>query len=74
MMDPKRQGEIALLLLEALLRRHGIMLSREMMREGTRVAKAVGITLDELKEFAEPMLQKFVSELFSKESKSQGGA
>lgn len=63
-MDPKKQGEIALLLLKYLMRDHGIKLSLNNMRELGNLAMHIGISPEELKQFAKPLLQEFLDECF----------
>jgi hypothetical protein len=64
-MDPKRQGEIALMVLKYLLRKQGIELSRNKMRETSGLAKAIGISVEELKQFVQPLVEEFMRELFA---------
>ncbi len=65
-MDPKRQGEIALKLVKHLLRkRGGITLSQDNMREFGNVAKAIEVPVEELKQFAKPLMQELLDECFS---------
>jgi hypothetical protein len=64
-MDPKRQGEIALKLVKHLLRKRGITLSHDNMREFGNVAKAIGVTVEELRQFAKPLMQELLDECFS---------
>ena len=55
-MDPKRQGEIALKLVKQLMRKRGIQLSQDNMREFGNIAKAIEVPV-ELKQFAKPLMQ-----------------
>ena len=64
-MDPKRQGEIALKLVKYLMRKRGIQLSQENMREFGNVAKAIEVPVEELKQFAKPLMQEVLDECFS---------
>ncbi|MEK7169537.1 MAG: hypothetical protein AAB377_00140 [Patescibacteria group bacterium] len=64
-MDPKRQGEIALKLVKQLMRKRGIQLSQDNMREFGNVAKAIEVPVEELKQFAKPLMQEFLDECFS---------
>lgn len=64
-MTPQRQGEIALKVLEHLVCRRGITLSQNVMRQLGNTAKEIGISSDELKEFAKPIMQKLLDECFS---------
>ena len=64
-MDPKRQGEIALKLVKYLMRKRGIQLSQDNMREFGNVAKAIEVPVEELKQFAKPLMQELLDECFS---------
>ncbi len=64
-MDEKRQGEISLLLVKYLLRKKGIELSQNKMREADGVAKAIGIPVGELKKFVQLLIEEFTVELFT---------
>ena len=64
-MDPKRQGEIALKLVKYLMRKRGIQLSQDNMREFGNVAKAIEVPVEELKQFAKPLMQEVLDECFS---------
>ena len=64
-MDPKRQGEIALKLVKYLVRKRGITLSQDNMREFGNVAKAIEVPVEELKQFAKPLMQEVLDEYFS---------
>jgi hypothetical protein len=64
MMDEKRQGEIALMFVKYLVRKHGVEVSRNKMREADGLAKAIGIPVEELKQFVQPLLEEFIHELF----------
>ena len=64
MLDPKRQGEIALLLVKYFIRRRGITISHDNMRELGNTAKAIGVTSDELRQFAKPLIQEALDECF----------
>lgn len=63
-MDAKRQGEIALLIVRYMIRRRGVMLSHDTMREFGNIAKSTGIPVEELKQFARPLLREFLDECF----------
>ena len=63
--DEKRQGEISLLLVKYLLRKKGIELSQNKMREADGVAKAIGIPVGELKKFVQLLIEEFTVELFT---------
>jgi len=64
-MDPKRQGEIALQLVKHLMRKRGITLSQDNMRDFGNVAKAIGVPVEELKQFAKPLMQELLDECFA---------
>ena len=64
-MDPKRQGEIALKLVKHLLRKRGTTLSQDNMREFGNVAKVIEVPVEELKQFAKPLMQELLDECFS---------
>lgn len=66
-MTPQRQGEIALKVLKYILRRHGIKLSQEMMRDFGNVAKAIEVPIEELRQFAKPLCQEVLDEYFGKD-------
>ena len=64
-MTPQRQGEIALKVLKHILRRRGINLNQEAMRDFGNVAKAIDVSVEELKEFSKPLYQEVLDECFS---------
>ena len=64
-MDPKRQGEIALKLVKYLMRKRSIQLSQDNMRGFGNVAKAIEVPVEELKQFAKPLMQEVLDECFS---------
>lgn len=63
-MDPKRQGEIAILLVRHILREKGVRVSKEMVRELANVAKKINVPLEELKDFFKPLLEEMIEEVF----------
>ncbi len=63
-MEEKRQGEIALKLVKHLIRERGITLTQTKQREFGNVAKAIGVSVEELKRFIKPLLQEFLDEYF----------
>lgn len=65
-MDAKRQGEIAVVLFRLHLRKKGVKLSRSKMREFGNMAKATGVTVEELKEFFRPFVQEVVDDCLGK--------
>jgi hypothetical protein len=64
-MDPKRRGEIALKVVKLLMRKRGVTLSQNNMREFGNLAKEVGVSVEELKQFAQPLVQELLDEYFS---------
>lgn len=64
-MDPTRQGEIALKLVKYLMHKRGVTLSQENMREFGNIAKATGVSVQELKQFAKPLVQELLDECFA---------
>ncbi|PIP23820.1 MAG: hypothetical protein COX36_01265 [Candidatus Nealsonbacteria bacterium CG23_combo_of_CG06-09_8_20_14_all_38_19] len=64
-MDPKRQGEIALMLVKYFMRKRGITLSQDKMRDLGNVAKAIGVSVEELRQFAKPLAQELFEECFA---------
>lgn len=64
-MDPKRQYEIAVLLVKEILRKRGIRLSKEIVRDLGNVAQKIGRNTEELKIFFEPLIREMVNEMFS---------
>jgi hypothetical protein len=65
-MDPKRQGEIALLLVKQQLREEGVRLTPNFRREVGNKAKAIYISIEELMEFTELIVRELVEETFAK--------
>jgi len=65
MEDPKRQGEIALKVVKHLMRKRGVTLSQNNMREFGNAAKEIGVPVEELKQFAQPLVQELLDECFS---------
>jgi len=61
MEDPKRQGEIALKVVKHLMRKRG----QNNMREFGNAAKEIGVPVEELKQFAQPLVQELLDECFS---------
>jgi len=64
-MDPKRQGEIALKLVKFYMREKGITLSQNNMRKLGNISKAIGVPIEELKQFAKPLAQELIEECFA---------
>lgn len=65
-MDEKRKGEIALILLKYRMARSNLRLGPDFKRELGNVAKATGISLDELKEFGRIIIEELLDETFGK--------
>ncbi len=61
-MDEKRRGEIALALLKYRVGREGIRLTPDIKRDLGNVAKATGISLNELKEFVRISIREMLDE------------
>ncbi len=59
-MDEKRQGEIALKLVKYFIRQRGITFVKEDMGELKSVAIAIGISVEQLKQFLKPLAQEFL--------------
>lgn len=68
-MSKERQGEIALKILRRQLRKNGVKLNNDSVRELGNIAKELGIQLSDLKEFARIILEEeteqFVTEHLS---------
>lgn len=74
-METKRQGEIALKLVKFYIHKKGISFSQNDIREFRNVAKAIGISVEEFKQFVMPLVEQLVNQWFAKEySENQGGA
>jgi len=69
-MDENRKGQIAIMVLKDILREKGVRLAPDFRREMGNKAKAIGIPMDELMEFFEPIILELVNETFAK-SKNQ---
>jgi hypothetical protein len=64
-MDQKRQGEIAIRLVKHIMRKQGLRLSHNEMRELGNVAKAIGVPVEELKQFTKLLVQELIDECFT---------
>lgn len=64
MMDEKRKGEIALLILKRKFAKDGIRLDENFRRNLGNEAKAINVTLEELLEFSELFVRDLVDQLF----------
>ena len=62
MMDPKRKGEIALAILKHRIGHEGIQLNPNSRRRLGNIARATGIPLVELKEFAREVTTEMIKE------------
>ena len=65
-MDKKRKGEIAFALLKYRIGREGIRLTPDIKRDLGNLATAIGIPLDELKEFGKILVEELLQEAFGK--------
>ncbi|KKT00334.1 MAG: hypothetical protein UW07_C0024G0007 [Candidatus Nomurabacteria bacterium GW2011_GWF2_43_8] len=68
-MDPKRQGEIALLFFKMKLREQGIKVAPALLRQLGNTAKTLGISINEASEFVEMMVRELVDEVFAESKK-----
>ena len=68
-MDEKRMGEIALVLAKYRIGQEGIRLNPNFKRELGNVAKATGISLDELMEFGKILVEELTEETFGKQER-----
>lgn len=64
-LDERRQGEIALKILRYMLRREGVRLSPDRMRDLGNLSKEIGVPIEELKQFAKPLVQELVDDCFA---------
>lgn len=69
MLDEKRKGEIALLLLKYQMKEKGIRISPNFRREAGNEAKAIGIPTEDAMEFIEEIVRELVDETFSNKQK-----
>ena len=60
-----RQGEIALALVKFYLAKKGVRLSPDISRELGNIAKAIGISNEDLRQFVEPLIQDILKKSFS---------
>jgi len=66
-LDEKRKGEIALAIMKYDLTQNDIKLNaNDINRRLGNAAKATGIPIEELKEFAQSIVQELVDKAFSK--------
>ena len=66
-MDKTRMGEIALLYIKFQLKEKGVRLNPNFKREVGKLAKDIGITLEEALEFHEKIVRGIVEEVFAKQ-------
>lgn len=64
-LSKERQGEIALMILKAKLHHEGVRISKDQMRDLGNMAKKIGVSPAELKQFMQPLVQELVDEYFS---------
>ncbi|TSC94763.1 MAG: hypothetical protein CEN87_297 [Parcubacteria group bacterium Licking1014_1] len=64
--EQEYQFEIAIKLLKYAMRKQGVTLSQNNMREIGNVAKAIGVPIEELKQFIRPFVQEMIDEQFGK--------
>jgi hypothetical protein len=60
-----RKGEISLRVLKYILRKKGFNLAPEKKREFGQLAKDIGVPLPELLQFAKPLAQELLDDLFN---------
>ncbi len=63
-MDANRELQIAKFVLREILRKQGIQLSGNTLRDLKNKAQKMGVPLGELQEFARPFVQELVDECF----------
>lgn len=63
-MDSKRQGEIALVLIKALVEHKGVTPKRYKDLVG-KISTSIGISVEELKSFGELVMHEIVEECFA---------
>ncbi|MEI6280477.1 MAG: hypothetical protein WCP17_00545 [bacterium] len=66
-MEDSRRGEIAVSIIKYLMRKHGVELSQNNMRQMGIVAKETGIPVAEIREFVQPLLEEMLAEFFFKQ-------
>lgn len=64
MLTPERKLEIAMAFIKRLMRKRGVHLTGETRRELGNEAKAMGIPVQEVVEFAKPLIQELLDEQF----------
>lgn len=65
-MNDELKLNIAVGLLKYIMRERGVTLKPEAKRDLGNAAKAIGCTVEELKEFARPLVLEMVEEQFGK--------
>lgn len=69
-MDDIRKGQIAVLYLKYQIRKDGLRFKpAALRREAGNLAKAIGISIDEVMEFTEFMVRETVDEVFTEAGK-----
>ena len=64
MLTTERKLEIATAMLKYITRKRGIHLTENTRRELGSAAKAMGIPVEEVREFAKPLIQELLDEQF----------
>ncbi len=66
-MDAKRRGEIAVLIIENSIQKNGYSMSpQEHNRKLEEVSQSIGVSVQELREFFKPIVEKLFEEYFGK--------
>lgn len=65
-MDLIRQGELARIMLKHVIREKGLHLTRDNKRNMGNLAKEIGVSHDELKQFTKIISQEILDEFFNK--------
>ena len=65
-MDDKRKLEIAMAVLRYILRKQGVRIAQDSGRQLVNAAKAMGVSVEELKQFAKPLIQELLDEQLGK--------
>ena len=69
-MDQVRKGEIALAVLKNQLRKKGLTIGPNFIRELGNAAKSVGVPKEEIIELAEELTRELVDEIFAKKGQA----
>lgn len=70
-MTKERKGEIALLCMKKIMRDKGVRLGKNSRREIGNEADSIGISIEEMSEFAEGMVLELMAETFGKKEKRE---